>query len=202
MPAVRYDEAAWSFSEIRLMRRVLLIIVLGLGASAAQADDDLFYVGAGVSRNQISDITNNTLYYSDIDKTSWKVLGGFRPISFVGVEADYMNLGGESSTFFGARYAHSDSKAFAAYGVGFLPVPVPYLDLFVKAGAARWELQGSSSYPNSPLFYFSTNGTSFAWGAGAQVHLGMIGARLEYEKFNVTNTGGAGIVSLDAVLIL
>jgi OOP family OmpA-OmpF porin len=184
------------------MRRLLLIIALALGASAAHSDDDLFYVGAGVSRNQMSDITNNGLTYSDIDKTSWKLLAGIRPISFVGAEADYMNFGGESSTFFGARYAHSDSKAFAAYGVGFLPVPVPYLDLFVKAGLARWELQGSSNYPNSSLFYFSTNGTSFAWGAGAQVHLGMIGARLEYEKFNVANTGGAGIVSLDAVLIL
>ena len=186
------------------MRRLLLVIALALGASAAQADDGLFYVGAGVSRNQLSGITNDGVYYSDIDKTSWKVLAGFRPISYVAVEADYMNLGGESSTFFGERYAHSDSKAFAAYGVGFLPVPVPYLDLFVKAGLARWKLDGDTSYPNagSSLFSFSSDGTSFAWGAGAQVHLGMIGARLEYEKFNITNTGGAGIVSLEGVLIL
>jgi hypothetical protein len=40
---------------------------------------------------------------------------------------------------------HADAKAFAGYGVGFLPLPVPFFDLFAKAGVARWELSGSQN---------------------------------------------------------
>jgi hypothetical protein len=185
------------------MRRLLLITVLALGATAAQADDSLFYAGAGISRNQLSDIYNNGLAYSDIDRTSWKALVGFRPISFVGVEADYMDLGSQSSTFFEGRAAHSNAKAFAAYGVGFLPVPIPFLDLFVKAGLSRWKLDGNTAASNgTPLFAFSNDGTSFAWGAGGQAHFGKFAARLEYEHFSISNTNGAGIVSLSALILL
>jgi hypothetical protein len=189
--------------RLKAMRRLLLTTVLALGAAAAHADDSFFYAGAGISRNQLSSVYNNGLAYSDIDRTSWKALVGFRPISFVAVEADYMDLGSQSSVFFQGRNAHSDAKAFAAYGVGFLPVPIPYFDLFVKAGVSRWTLDGNTSDANGvPLFSFSNRGTSFAWGAGGQVHFGKIGARLEYENFNIPNTNGVGIVSLSAMLLL
>jgi hypothetical protein len=185
------------------MQRLLLITVLALGTNAAYADDSFLYGGVGISRNQLSGIYNNGLAYSDIDRTSWKALVGFRPISFAAVEADYMDLGSQSSTFFEGRYANSKAKSFAAYGVGFLPVPVPYLDIFVKAGLSRWTLDGNTASANGvPLFSFSQDGTSFAWGAGGQVHLGMFGARLEYEHFNINNTNGAGVVSLSALVML
>lgn len=185
------------------MRRLLLITILALGAAAAHADDQYFYAGAGISRNQLSSVYDNGVAYSDIDRTSWKALVGFRPISFVGVEADYTDLGAQSSTFFQGRYAHSDAKSFAAYGVGFLPVPVPYLDLLVKLGVSRWTLDGNTSDASgAPLFSFSNQGTSLAWGAGGQIHFGNIGARLEYEHFSIPNTNGAGVVSLSALLLL
>jgi hypothetical protein len=34
------------------------------------------------------------------------------------------------------------------------------------------------------------------------VHLGNIGARLEYERFNIANTNGAQVYSLEAVISL
>ena len=185
------------------MRRVLLLILLSAGAAAAHADDAWFYAGAGISRTTLTSIYDNGLAYSNIHDTSWKALAGFRPISFVAVEADYLDLGSQSSTFFAGRYAHSDAKAFAGYAVGFLPVPMPYLDLFVKAGLSRWKLDGDTSDSSGvPLFSFSNRGTSFAWGAGLQVHFGNFGGRLEYEDFSINNTNGAGIVSLSAMLYL
>jgi hypothetical protein len=185
------------------MQRLLLTLVLALGAAAAHADDSFFYAGAGISRNQLSGIYDNGTAYSDIDRTSWKALVGVRPISFVAAELDYMDLGGQSSTFFDQRYAHSDAKAFAGYAVGFLPVPVPYLDIFAKIGASRWTLDGNTADANgAPLFAFSNHGTNFAWGAGGQVHFGNIGGRLEYESFSIPNTNGVGIVSLSVMLYL
>jgi opacity protein-like surface antigen len=201
------------------MQRLLLVTVLALGAGAAQADDGLFYVGAGISRNKLSQITNGGFSFSDISHTSWKAFVGVRPISLFAVEADYLDLGSGSRTFIApgvgtcvvgqpncaASTSRSDAKAFAAFAVGFLPVPMPFLDIYAKAGVSRWKLNGSRNSPPAALccfFAFSTQGTAFAWGAGAQVHVGNVGARLEYENFNIPNTNGAQVISLDVILRL
>ena len=181
------------------MRRMLLAAVLALGAAVAQADDNgLLYVGAGISRDNLKDITATG---SDLNSTSWKVLAGFRPISLFAVEADYIDLGSQTSQFVGVN-THLDYKAFAGYAVGFAPIPVPYLDVFGKVGVARWTSSGGSALPSGPFFSLSDNGTQFAWGVGAQLHVGNIGGRLEYENFNIRNTDGANVISLSVFLNL
>ena len=174
------------------MRKLLLLAVLTLAASAAWADDGSFYVGAGISKDKLSDIANQGTNFADIDNTSWKAFAGFRPLSVFAVEADYYDLGSDTNNFSGTS---SHAKAFGAYGVGYLPIPVPFLDVFGKAGLARWKLDGSS-----PVTSFSSSGTEFAWGVGAGVHVGNFGARLEYEDFRIPNTNGAKITSLDLYL--
>ena len=178
------------------MRRFLLLIVLALGASAARADNGSFYFGAGISKDKLSDIANSGTNFADIDNTSWKVFAGLRPVSVVAIEADYLDLGSQTSTFVNVTTT-SKAKAFAGYAVGFLPIPLPYLDVFGKAGLARWKLDGSS-----PVTSFSTTGTEFAWGLGTQVHVGNFGARLEYENFRIPGTNGAKVVSLEVFLNL
>jgi len=179
------------------MPRLLLVLALALAASAAHADDGWFYAGAGISRDSIKDITATA---SDLDSTSWKALVGFRPIKLVAAEADYIDLGSQSSQYLDIN-THLKYQAFAAYGVGFIPLPVPFVDVFAKLGVARWNSSGGSSSPGS-FFSLSDNGTQFAWGLGGQVHFGNIGARLEYENFSIRNTNGANIVSLEAILLL
>lgn len=184
------------------MRRLLLVIALALGAGTAHADNGMLYVGAGISRDTLSDINNNGVSFTDIENTSWKAFLGVRPISAFAVEADYLDLGSQTSNF--VSVSHSDAKAFAGYAVGYLPIPIPFLDLFGKAGLARWQLSGSNGMPGPelPLFSFSQSGTGFAWGLGTQVHVGNFGGRLEYETFSIPNTSGAHLVSLSAYLNL
>jgi opacity protein-like surface antigen len=193
------------------MRRIVLVSALALaaGAGAARADEEDFsgrlYVGAGLSKDKLGGITHTGVPFSDIDKTSWKVLAGFRPVKVLGVEADYLDLGNRTSTFINGVSSHADAKAFAGYAVGFLPLPVPFLDVFGKAGVARWKLNGSQSsgsLPRSGFFAFSDQGTEFAWGAGAQAHIGNIGGRLEYERFQIPNTSDARVFSLSVILSL
>lgn len=189
------------------MRKLLLLAALTFGASAAHADNGMLYVGAGLTNDNLRDIAATN---SDLNSTSWKVWAGFRPISLFAVEADYIDLGSQSisSTSFAADVStHLSYKAFAAYGVGYVPIPVPYLDVFGKVGLARWTASGSSAVSSdalggSGLFSLSDNGTQFAWGVGGQVHIGNFGGRLEYENFSIRNTSGANLVSLSAFLNL
>jgi len=189
------------------MRKLLLLLVLALSARVAQADNGILYVGGGIARDDLKGITATN---SDLNSTNWKVWVGVRPTSVLAVEADYIDLGSQSigtSGIDASSSTHLDYKAFTGYAVGYLPIGVPFLDVFGKAGVARWNLSGGTQTTVVPLvphsfFSLSDNGTQFAWGLGAQVHVGIFGARLEYENFDVRNTNGANIVSLSAFLNL
>jgi hypothetical protein len=193
------------------MRRLLIVTVLALGAGIAQADNGLVYLGAGITRDTLKDIAATN---GDLNSTNWKVYAGFRPMSLFAVEADYIDLGSETlnggsgaaSLTGGAPppSTHLQYKAFAGYLVGFAPIPVPYLDVFGKIGAARWTSSGGTYLPgeSSSFFSLSDNGTNFAWGVGGQVHVGNFGGRLEYENFNIRNTDGANVISLSVFLNL
>jgi len=178
------------------MRKLLLLITLALGAGAARADNGTLYLGAGLANDNLRDIAATN---SSLSSTSWKVWAGVRPISLFAIEADYIDLGSQTVNPPGTcalpcASTHLSYKAFTAYAVGFAPIPIPWLDVFGKAGLARWNSSGSTT----GLFSLSDNGTQFAWGIGGQVHVGNVGARLEYENFSIRNTGGANIVSLSA----
>jgi hypothetical protein len=45
-------------------------------------------------------------------------------------------------------------------------------------------------------------GAASPWGVGVQAHISIVGARLEYENFNITNSSGAKIASLPVFLNL
>ena len=106
------------------MRTPLFAMLLGCGVCGAHAGN-LVYVGAGVVRDKLSNITTADGFgLSDIDRTSWKALAGLRPISVLAVEANYIDLGGQTNNFVDAN-AHAHYKAFAGYAVAFLPIPVP-----------------------------------------------------------------------------
>ena len=186
------------------MRGFLIALVLTLGAGVARADNGLLYLGAGIANDSLKDVTATN---SNLNSTNWKVWAGVRPVSLFAVEADYIDLGSQTITPAPTTCAlpcpistHLQYKAFAGYAVGFLPIPVPFLDVFGKVGLARWTSSGGTSFPGNSFFSLSDNGTQFAWGAGGQVHIGNIGARLEYENFSVRNTSGANLVSLSVFL--
>jgi opacity protein-like surface antigen len=175
------------------MRKLLLASTLALFAGAAQADDLLgLYAGAGITRAKVEDIFHTDF---NLSNTSWKVYAGFRPAGFpLGIDVDYMDLGSAAAgTFQGV--GHADAKAFAAYAVGYLPIPAPNIDVYGKAGLARWQFNGSITQPG--LFAVSDNGTDFAWGVGLQVHfLERFAARVEYEHFNIRDADDVQLYSL------
>ena len=175
------------------MRKLLLASTLALVAGAAHADDLLgLYAGAGIMRAKMEDTFHTNF---DFSNTSWKLYAGLRPTGFpLGIDVDYVDLGNQTAgTFLGI--AHADAKAFAAFAVGYLPIPVPNIDVYGKAGLARWQFSGNVGLPS--LFAVSENGTDFAWGVGGQVHfLDRFAVRIEYEHFNVREADDVQLYSL------
>jgi len=187
------------------MRSVLLTCLL-LGASAVQADNGLFYFGAGVGRSDVSRFELGEASFPNINSTSWDIFAGIRPLSFFAVEAEYIDMGSQKETITPIiltcgqppgspcySYSESDAKAFAGYAVGFLPMSVPNLDVFGKAGIARYKLSGTfcvcGGAPEQNFWSAdSDTSTVFTWGAGVQAHIGIIGGRLEYLGFNRAST--------------
>ncbi len=162
----------------------------GPSGAAAAADTGL-YVGAGYVRAQVNNVFGTTGYGFKIDDNAWKAILGYRPIPPFAVEANYVDLGHQSAGLLGgsAPFGHADARAFDISGVGLLPLGA--VDLFAKAGGARWTLSGDLQGPGNTLFALNRSGTSFVWGAGIQTHWGPIGARLEYEHFQMPYTDGA-----------
>ena len=55
-------------------------------------------------------------YQVDEHATGWKVLAGWRPFSFLGVEAEYTDLGSKGvDTYASTAHVSTDANAAAAY---------------------------------------------------------------------------------------
>ncbi len=197
------------------MCRLLLVTALALGACVAQASNGVFYFGAGVTNNHVhySEHPGFDSSFNDIDNsTSWQLFAGFRPINLFAIEANYLDLGSHAKRLQippsvgyrgGSFVRESDAKAFAAYAVGFLPVPLPNLEVYGKAGLASYKLNDTVTASSPGLLDYSQaypeNDAAFTWGAGVQAHVGNVGGRLEYDGFDTASTS---VVSLSLYLNL
>jgi opacity protein-like surface antigen len=213
------------------MRRItpVLVIAFGIGVAAipAHAADLLgLYVGGagGQATLRVDDASlsgkvgapSSQPFSFSKHVAGWKVQLGFRPVSFVGGEVEYIDFGQGTTSFdrvnsVTALYysINTDAKAASVLGVLYLPLPVPGVDIYGKAGVARLETKSSgggtygclfdcSSY--SGTFYRDDTQNRFAYGAGAQVKIGTFAIRVEYERIDAS-TGGPDLLSLGAIWI-
>jgi len=203
--------------------------VMMLGFPPVVTADPLgFYVGAGVGHSEV----RNDLDFRDFGlpefsgpysinggATGWKLMAGIRPLSVLGAEVTYVDFGSvnaaanlPSTPIQGGLNvtATSHPKAAALFAVGYLPIPLPYLDVFAKAGVAQLrsdvraagQAKCALNIPCSPdtlvvvpPFSASSTSTHPAYGAGAQVKFSSFTVRAEYERISV----GRGDVDLLSV---
>ena len=190
----------------RFSGTLVAILAVGAGAAstAALAEDPAgFYLGAGVGYSTVrSDDPAYGLpgYFND-HQTAWKAIAGVRPISVIGAEAEYIDFGQPSHHFSNINSANfygfdSHPRAGALFGVGYLPLPVPFFDVFGKAGVARLETDvttststcppPSSAMCNAPTTLSRHNQTDnrFAYGVGVQSKAWGFAFRAEYERIS------------------
>jgi hypothetical protein len=169
------------------------LVVQALPSGNAVAEDLLgFYAGAAIGQSRVDAATYSSYNGEDFEQnhSAYKVMVGVRPISLLGGEIAYIDFGHPSGSLFGYP-ADASIKGAAAFGVLYLPVPV--VDVYVKAGFARLEstINGGDPYPitcgipcGPQLFRLNRTNTSGAGGVGAQYRFGSWAVRAEYERFN------------------
>lgn len=137
--------------------------------------------------------------------SAYKFLVGLRPMSLAGAEIEYLDFGRPSGTvgtipLVSAVPISADVKMKGAAAFGVLYLPVPVVDIYLKAGLGRLQAIENVNFrlpapystcvieggPNCQFSkrYGVTN-TGLAAGAGAQVKFGSLSVRGEYERFRV-----------------
>jgi len=185
--------------------RWLLAICLAAGSSVAAADPLDLYLGTGLGY-----ATVQQSFVPAEHPLGWKVFGGWRPLQVFSLEAAYVDLGSRSAAIAyaeGGLQQNISASAVAAYAVGYLPQPAPYLELYGKLGVASLRIDARepvvcppgafcpASYLTPPQVSDSSR-ARLAYGIGLQSKLGMELVRLEYLGFNSPG-GDQGLLSLD-----
>ena len=193
--------------------RVTLQVLLGAAplvcSLPARATNLLnVYAGAAYVRAHLQAQGSNFLPFSDSNPlagfrrsdSGFQLTAGVRGLEMFGVEVDYFDLGGgpveqvnlgTSVTASG----HLSQTGEAAFALFYLPIPEPFIDVYVKAGVSRMtsDLHGTLTAQGCPLgltcsgtstapFSLNRTNTGFAAGAGVQWNVGSWGVRAEYDR--------------------
>jgi opacity protein-like surface antigen len=187
-------------------RTVACISAFSLTVGVHAADLLGAYAGAAVGDARVE---ANVPSVGDFKRhhSAFELTAGIRPISLIGAELSYIDFGHPRDHISTVGTVSTDvtEKGAAAFGVVYLPLPVPVVDVFLKAGIARLQSTLKSSRigvatctvtsPNCGLIRLDTTNAGFAAGAGAQLKFGSLAVRAEYERFSAAG-GNPSLLSL------
>ncbi len=160
----------------------LALAVAAAGAGTAHAADNGFYIGGSLAQTD-SGVRSANFNFTDRD-SGYKLIAGFRPLDLLAVEVNYVDLGEPR-----AGALRAQSTGVDAFVMGFLPIPL--IDVYGKVGLVNWRTTASG-----PGLTLHRTGNDLALGAGVQVHLGSLAARLEYESLNADELAKPNFISL------
>jgi opacity protein-like surface antigen len=169
------------------------------------------YVGAGLGRATINqtefDEFSNSFRHDDGQPLGWNASIGLRPIPFFGAEAEYIDFGnsrlhggppyttGAATQQFLGGEAHD--QAAAIFAVGYLPLPLPWIEPFAKLGWGQiWDhghldsvtTIGTTVDESTASANAHSSGT--AYGGGIQFHLSQLAVRAQYERISGSRSFG------------
>jgi hypothetical protein len=189
----------------------VLLIVLSATCTVTQAvADDLLglYVGAAFGGSHLRSekyVQGDTDYSSLLEghHGAWYVAAGIRPFKPLGLELQYIDFGnvhaGAGSIGGLGGISAVAAKAGTLSALGYLPLPVSFLDVYGKVGVAR--LHETTTEIGPIPFYLlcpdviecgpgtsdvSNRSANFAYGAGVQGKIGSLAIRAQYERLSAS----------------
>jgi hypothetical protein len=192
------------FSKIKTSKKIIkiqggfmfyksLMFIMLLFATAAFAQG--IYLGAGIGNTFFSSEIDDALDQAkeiDENSTAWKIFAGYHITDFLNVEGGYRSFGTISSEFTSSIY-EAKTAGWDVEAVGRIQIAI--IDLFAKAGAMF-----STTDVTFLGYSQSDSSTDFLYGLGVGLHLGPIGARLEWESIAVSGPTNLSMVSLSATI--
>jgi hypothetical protein len=181
------------------------LILIAMPFRLLHAEDLLgLYVGGSAGQSQVEATAPYFQKFRE-NHSAFKFMVGIRPISLVGVEIAYDDFGHPNRRN-GYLATNVTMKGESAFGVLYLPIPI--VDIFLKAGLARIDstaathtvCPGGQLCPTliaDPEPERRTN-VGFAGGAGAQFKIGTLAVRGEYECFNASG-GNPSLLSVGII---
>jgi hypothetical protein len=164
-------------------------LATALGSTGALAVDNGIYVGASVGESGVEFDDNEGFNFDDSD-TGYKLDVGWRILDWLGLEANYIDLGKTNGDVAGEP-AEFEADGFNFSGLLFLPVgPV---DLFARAGFISWDAK--ARLPDLDLSA-SDDGMDFSYGVGAQFRVWSLSLRAEYERFDIADADTVDMISV------
>jgi OmpA-OmpF porin, OOP family len=159
-----------------MMRRIgLLLGILALSLLPRPAHAELV-VGASIGAAGV-DIDSADFDESDF---SWKAFGGFRFFKFLGLKAEYLDLGNPEGELPVIGDVALEGTAWDVLAEGVLPLG-SHFEIGVTAGYVFWDFEASAS----GLFSEDDSGEDFVYGAEAAFILNeLIGIRAEWQRFD------------------
>jgi hypothetical protein len=172
------------------------LVLLGLAASAARADDLLGpYFGATFGKATIDASTGLVSGFGN-HSSAWTVIGGWRPIPELSAELQYLDFGHSagSSVYKNSNVPLTNSarrKGEGAFGILYLPTPI--VDFYMKAGLAKLHStaltivgtcpKGGVCPPLANPLPVDSTGVGAAGGGGVMYRFRSLEVRAEYERF-------------------
>ena len=154
---------------------VLGTLSLAAVAPQAAAADNGFYLGAGITQTEF-DVDGFSS--EGLDDNSFKLIAGFRPLDWLAVEANYIDLGGSTIDDPDFGEISLDTRAITVSALAIAEVGV--VDFFARAGFANWKVDLEVEDFGSE----SDDGWEPTFGVGVGAHFGSLGVRAEYETFS------------------
>ena len=153
------------------------------------------YIGGSVGQAgvEVQDPTFPTSF--DEDDFAWKAFAGFDwdlTVLSLGIEGGYVDLGAPSGDL-GGTTVEVDPNGWSGFGkLGFNLGP---LGVFAKYGVIAWDADITVDGIQQP----SDDGTDPAYGIGADIGLGPVEIRAEYEIFDLEDAEDVEMISVGIV---
>jgi len=169
----------------------LLLLLLFLSYPTFAGEKGSFYVGGSLGTAFV-ETSSEELEGEDlkIDKNNfaYKLFGGYRFTDFMSAEGGYRNLGQAENKVLGSTLS-TKTYGWDVAAVGKLEIIM--VNVFAKAGMFFWNTKSALDETSEEV-----NGNDFFWGLGAGVNLGVLEARIEWEKFEVKDPENLSMLSV------